>query len=106
MGKIYKVFISLPMNGKTVEEVRTEMQRAYWNLKTRLPELHGLSSVMLESCFEDFKSDNPIKYLAKSIEVLADADIILFCKGWERARGCRIEHRIAEEYNKECILYE
>ena len=40
----------------------------------------------------------PVVYLAKSIEKLAEADIAVFTPGWEKARGCRIEHQIAEEY--------
>ena len=43
---------------------------------------------------------SPILYLAKSIEFLDKADGIIFMKGWEDARGCVIEHLIAEKYHK------
>lgn len=29
---------------------------------------------------------------------MAKADVVVFAKGWEAARGCRIEHAVAEEY--------
>lgn len=27
-----------------------------------------------------------------------EADVVYFAKGWENARGCRIEHTVAKEY--------
>ena len=39
-------------------------------------------------------------YLAKSIEFIANVDGVVFMPGWENARGCRIEHQVAEEYGK------
>ena len=44
-------------------------------------------------------------YLARSLEEMAYCDIAYFCKGWEKARGCRIEHEAAKEYGLE-IIYE
>ena len=43
-----------------------------------------------------------IYYLSKSIEFIGKADVIYFMKGWEKARGCKIEHEVAAEYGKEC----
>ena len=40
-------------------------------------------------------------YLAKSIELLDQADMVYFAKGWESARGCKIEHLVAHEYMNE-----
>lgn len=44
-----------------------------------------------------------MKYLAKSLELLADADVAYFAKGWESARGCRIENQCAIEYGIDTI---
>lgn len=44
------------------------------------------------------KRKTQIEFLAKSIALLATADIAYFAEGWENARGCRIEHKCAEEY--------
>lgn len=47
--------------------------------------------------------DEAIHYLSKSIEIIGKVDCLYFMKGWEKARGCKIEHEVAVNYNKECI---
>lgn len=37
-------------------------------------------------------------YLAKSIDAMANVDAVYFAEGWNFARGCKIERRIAEDY--------
>lgn len=44
-----------------------------------------------------------MKYLAKSLELLADADVAYFARGWESARGCLIENQCAIEYGIDTI---
>lgn len=90
--------ISQPMKNKSVDEINKEREDL-----TKILEEQGydvLDTVLSES---DVEKDDPLYYLAKSIEFLAEADIIVFMKGWEEARGCRIEHQIAKEYNKETM---
>lgn len=40
----------------------------------------------------------PLWFLGKSLELLAQADVVYFAPGWADARGCRIEHLCAVEY--------
>lgn len=40
----------------------------------------------------------PLWFLGKSLELLSTADVAYFAKGWEDARGCRIENQCAIEY--------
>lgn len=47
----------------------------------------------------------PLCFLAKSLENMSLCHAAFFCKGWEQARGCRIEHEAAKAYGLE-ILYE
>ncbi len=47
----------------------------------------------------------PMCFLAKSIENMALCHIAYFAKGWEDARGCKIEHEVAEAYGMK-IIYE
>jgi hypothetical protein len=47
----------------------------------------------------------PLCFLAKSLENMANCHAAYFCKGWEQARGCRIEHAAAEAYGLD-IIYE
>lgn len=47
----------------------------------------------------------PLCYLAKSLENMSLCHAAYFCKGWEDARGCHIEHDAAVAYGLE-VLYE
>ncbi len=87
------VFISQPMRGKTGEEIRAEREKAVEAVKAFVND----EVEVLDSYFDDFDG-NPLEYLAKSIELLAKADVAYFAKGWKDARGCRIEHICAVEY--------
>ena len=89
------VFISQPMNGRTEKEIMAErgaMIRRAWDK-------FGKDIVVLDTFFNDFDpAAKPLDYLARSIELLAKADVAIFAPGWQNARGCRIEHQCAEDY--------
>ena len=88
-----KVFISQPMNGKTDEEILAERNHMIDTVK----EKYGNEVEILPSYFEDYDG-NAIGFLGKSIEVLSHADIAVFGKGWDKARGCIIEHQVCKSY--------
>lgn len=92
-----KVFISQKMSDKTEEQI----------IQERAPLVEKLENegyMVIDSIIHDFDDNtSPILYLAKSIELLDQADIVIFMKGWETARGCIIEHETALKYHK-CVL--
>lgn len=90
-----KVMISQPMNGLTDEEIKAVREEV---IKVINPEWKVLNTLF------DVEFDNPIYYLAKSIEKLAEADIVIFVPGWEKARGCKIEYEIAKAYGKFILI--
>lgn len=97
-----KAFISQPMRGKTEEEILKVREKAITSIKRHC----GEEVEILDSYFEDYNPDAgcvPLKYLAKSLDILADADIAYFAKDWQDARGCRIENECAIEYGIEII---
>ena len=97
-----RLFISQPMNGKTEKEILTVREKAIESEKAMLND----DVEVIESYFEDYNPDKgcvPLKYLSKSLELLADADVAYFAKGWENARGCRIENQCAVEYGIDVI---
>ena len=49
------------------------------------------------------KINIPLFYLGQSFLKLAESDIACFCKGWEDARGCVLEHSAAKTYGIETI---
>lgn len=89
-----KIMISQPMRGKTNEQIREEREALVKKLQEEGHEV-------LETVFEDFDCyASPIAYLARSIEFLDKADAVVFMKGWQNARGCRIEYQVAKDYGK------
>ena len=90
-----KLFISQPMNCKTNEEILNEREKAIKQVKEEM----GEDIEVIDSFFENAPHDaKPLWFLAKSLELLSTADIAYFAKGWNNARGCRIEHTCAVEY--------
>ena len=61
---------------------------------------NGLPVEVIDSFFEKAPVNaKPLWFLGKSLELLADADVAYFAPGWEDARGCKIEHTCAVEYD-------
>lgn len=91
-----RLFISQPMRGKTEEEILAVRNKAIESAEKILCE----KVVVIASYFENAPTDGnvPLYHLGKSIVLLASADVAYFAKGWEEARGCRIENTCAIEY--------
>ena len=98
-----KVFISQPMNGKTDEEILKERNDAYRLIKHTIPNAELIDAFISEQIDE---KHGGLKYLAKSIEMLDEADCVWMLKDWQTARGCKIEHDCAIAYGIPiCYLY-
>jgi len=94
-----KAFISQPMKGKTDEEIKVTREKAIESLKEKFGEVE-----IIDSYFEGAPVEaKPLWFLGKSIELLSTADVAYFCKGWEEARGCKIENTCAIEYGLDVI---
>lgn len=90
-----KLFISQHMRGKTDEEILAVRAQAIQCAERVM----GEKAVVIDSFIQGAPADaKPLWYLGKSLELLSTADIAYFAKGWEEARGCRIERECAEEY--------
>ena len=95
-----KIMISQPMKGKTNEQIREERAE----LVKRLQE-EGIEVV--DTIFENAPADEDmaIYMLSQSIRYIGKVDAVYFMKGWEKARGCKIEHEVAVQYGKQ-VFYE
>ena len=90
-----KVFVSLPMNGRKHDEIVEEQKALVKEVSAKI----GIDLEMIDSCIsENVENLKPLECLGKSLEILAKADCVIFGKGWENARGCRIERLCAEQY--------
>lgn len=90
-----KVFLSMPMNGKTNEQVRAEMEKVQWELQP--------GDVLMDTVAADIPSqcgNEGLYCLGKNLGLMSEADLVLFAPGWHLARGCRIEHECAVHYGK------
>lgn len=87
-----KIFISQPMKDLSEEEIRHNRMKAVKKIKS----LYGDDVEIIDSYKNKYQK--PLVCLAKSIELLATADIAYFCRGWNKARGCRIEYMCADNY--------
>ena len=104
-----KAMLSQPMAGKSEEEIVATRERAVKVLESK-----GYEIVNTLFTDEWYSQENmkklgvvqiPLCFLAKSLERMSLCHAAYFCKGWEKARGCRIEHEAAKEYGL-TILYE
>ena len=104
-----KAMLSQPMAGKTEEEIVATRERAIRVLESRGYEV--INTLFTDEWYseEAMKSRGvvqiPLCFLAKSLENMSLCHAAYFCRGWENARGCRIEHEAAKAYGLE-IIYE
>lgn len=90
-----KLFISQPMRGKTDAEILAEREKAVISAERQL----GEKVEVVDSFFQNAPAEaKPLWFLGRSLELLSTADVAYFAKGWEEARGCRIENTCAIEY--------
>ena len=104
----YRVFISQPMTGRTLDEVKKERQ----DIETIMHELNdglstkGISVKVIDSFDEQafIGGRNSLDCLGDCIKKMSEANIVVFAPGWDKSRGCRIEHRCAVEYQLATIM--
>lgn len=104
-----KAMLIQPMAGKTDKEIAETRARA-------VETLTSCGYEIVNTLFTDEWYSNeqmaargvvqiPLCFLAKSLENMSLCHAAYFCKGWESARGCQIEHEAAKAYGLE-IIYE
>ena len=93
-----KVFVSIPMRGRATEEIRKDMQaifRAYCN-----PEEDELIDTLVKASPEETNVKRVgVWYLGRSIQMLSDANYIIFGPGYSKAPGCMVEGLVALLYH-------
>lgn len=92
-----KLFISQPMNGLSQKEILTQRQIA---IESAIRLLGDDDVQVIDSYFPDAPDDaTPLWYLGKALQLMSQADVAYFATGWQDARGCKIEHLCAVNYN-------
>ena len=104
-----KAMIIQPMAGKTNSEIVATRELAIATLTEKGYEI--INTLFTDEWYGKDAMEGrgvvqiPLCFLAKSLEKMAMCHVAYFCKGWENARGCRIEHAAAREYGLE-LIYE
>ena len=104
-----KAMLSQPMAGKTEQEIVETRERAITALKENGYDV--VNTLFTDEWYSNEAMEArgvvqiPLCFLAKSLENMSLCHAAYFCKGWENARGCRIEHEAAKAYGLK-IIYE
>ena len=103
--KLKHLFISMPMNGLP-EETILKNQLMY---RKRVESFTGEEFYLIDNVNKHIKGDpkdlrTRLKYLADSLSIMADADLVYFAPGWEDAKGCKIEYECAKAYGIKMIV--
>lgn len=104
-----RVLISQRMRGLSAAEIAETRRKAAEKLER---EGHTVIDSPIDGWDDDWylhreftKSgvNTGVMLMAKTLEAMATADAVFFCKGWESARGCAVEETVANAYGIECI---
>lgn len=90
------VFISQPMNGLTNNEIKQKRQKIIENIAQTTNDDFNIIDSFMENAPHDA---SPVWFLGESIKFLSKADVAYFATGWDKARGCLIEHAICSLYH-------
>ena len=105
-----KAMLSQPMAGKTDEEIIATREKAIKALEARGYEI--VNTLFTDEWYnrENMEKRGVVQitlcFLAKSLENMSLCHAVYFCKGWEQARGCRLEHDAAVAYGLTVIYAE
>jgi len=104
-----KAMLSQPMAGKSDSEIVATRERAISALKKQGYEI--VNTLFTDDWYKKEQIEQrgvvqiPLCFLAKSLENMSLCHAAYFCKGWEKTRGCKIEHDAAVAYGLE-VIYE
>ena len=86
--------ISQPMSGLPLCDVKLARQHV-------IEHYTAIGWTYVDTVITSFENDpdpKPLWYLGKSLELMAKCDVVIFMDGWEKARGCQLEHAACEAY--------
>ena len=103
-----RIYISIPISGHDIEEVKEKaidiIERLLWDV-FELKKGRNRPDIItpFDVCHEP---DKPYSYyMGKDIEALLECDAIFLCEGWQNSKGCMAEFEVARIYGKK-IMFE
>ncbi len=93
-----KVYISIPISGKDITEVKLHLDIVK----------NGLVSNGYEPVTPfDVSPDSNASYaehMGRDIQALLECDAVYFCRGWQDSKGCQAEYEVAKIYDKQMVF--
>lgn len=98
-----KLFVSVPMKGRTQEEIKKSIEKMH-----KIAEIiTGEELELIDSVVADrppVGGKESVWYLSKSIEFLSQADLVIGISDCYEWNGCAVEREVAERYDIPFIL--
>lgn len=93
-----KVYISLPISGHDIEQVKKRAEE----VKQRIENDRVEAITPFDVC--DEKDRTYSYYMGRDIEALIECDGIYVCNGWHSSKGCQAEVHVAVVYDKKMVF--
>lgn len=93
-----KVYISIPISGHDIEDVKKRAEE----VKKRISSSSIEAITPFDVCDEEGKPYS--YYMGKDIEALIGCDGIYVCDGWHSSKGCQAEVHVAVVYDKKMVF--
>ncbi len=89
-----KIYISIPITGRPIEEVKQKVEEVKQKITGR-----GHEPVSPLNLHEG-KKKTYSQYIGRDIEALIECDAVFLCSGWQESKGCSLEYQAARIYGK------
>lgn len=91
-----KVFYSQPHKDKSRDEMMAASSVVVEKVRQAHPDADVLEVPMLFP--EQFKGQHPVYYLGMNLQMMCQADVVVFAEDWQDSRACLVQHNVCEEY--------
>lgn len=93
-----KLYLSIPISGRRLEEAKEYASK----MKERLT-FQGYEVITPFEVCPNSEEPYP-RLMGQCIEAMLECDVVYFCIGWQRSKGCMAEFEIARIYGKEILI--
>ena len=96
-----KVFVSQPHKNRSWEQLEATSAKIVEEIQKRRPNENVIEVPMLSP--DQFKGQHPVYYLGMNLQMMCQADLVVFEPGWWESRPCCIEHDVCDQYGIDYI---
>lgn len=93
---LVKVFFSQKHKDRSADEITAKERLAMKKFKAAHPGVPFVEVPMLLP--SQFKGQHPVYYLGMNLQMMCQADVVLFENDWWESRACCIQHEVCDQY--------